>query len=65
VKQIAGAVARRIVNYLHVEDEVEQGEDFGFIKFGSRLDVYLPLDSKIEVKLNQIVRSGVTVIATV
>lgn len=65
VKQIAGAVARRIINYLNVEDEVEQGVDFGFIKFGSRLDVYLPLDSKIKVQLNQTVRSGVTVIATV
>ena len=57
-RQIAGAVARRIVNYAKVGDEVVQGEDAGFIKFGSRVDLFLPLDSKIKVELNQIVKGG-------
>jgi phosphatidylserine decarboxylase len=63
VKQIAGAVARRIVNYLKVGQRVEQGSEMGFIKFGSRVDVLLPLNSKVEVALNQTVLGGVTVIA--
>src|SRR5919206_2054272 len=53
VKQIAGAVAKRIVNYLKPGQEVHQGEEMGFIKFGSRVDLLLPLDTKIEVKINQ------------
>ena len=57
-RQIAGALARRIVNYAKVGDEVVQGEDAGFIKFGSRVDLFLPLDSKIKVELNQIVKGG-------
>ena len=57
-RQIAGAVARRIVNYAKVGDEVVQGKDAGFIKFGSRVDLFLPLDSKIKVELNQIVKGG-------
>lgn len=63
VKQIAGAVARRIVNYLKVGQRVEQGAEMGFIKFGSRVDVLLPLGTKVEVSLNQVVQGGVTVIA--
>ena len=57
-RQIAGALARRIVNYAKVGDNVVQGEDAGFIKFGSRVDLFLPLDSKIKVELNQMVKGG-------
>jgi phosphatidylserine decarboxylase len=64
VKQIAGAVARRIVNYLKVGQKVEQGAEMGFIKFGSRVDVLLPLGSEVHVKMNEVVRGGVTVLAT-
>jgi len=63
VKQIAGAVARRIVNYLKVGQKVEQGAEMGFIKFGSRVDVLLPPGTKVEVKLNQMVVGGITVLA--
>lgn len=63
VKQIAGAVARRIVNYLSVGQVVEQGREMGFIKFGSRVDVLLPVGTKVNVTLNQVVKGGVTVIA--
>lgn len=63
-KQIAGAMARRIVNYAEVGENVQQGEDSGFIKFGSRVDVLLPLGSAITVKLNQKVVGGKTCIAT-
>ena len=62
-RQIAGAVARRIVNYSNFGDEVVQGKDAGFIKFGSRVDLFLPLDSKVKVKLNQKVIGGETVIS--
>ena len=62
-RQIAGAVARRIVNYARVGDNVIQGDDAGFIKFGSRVDLFLPLDSKIKVELNQIVKGGEDTIA--
>lgn len=62
-RQIAGALARRIVCYLKEGDEVLQGEQFGFIKFGSRVDVFLPIGSEINVELNQIVKGGVTVLA--
>jgi phosphatidylserine decarboxylase len=65
VKQIAGAMAKRIVNYLKVGEKVEQGKEMGFIKFGSRVDVLLPLDSIINVKLNQMVKGGVSVLATI
>ena len=57
-RQIAGAVARRIVNYAKIGDEVVQGTDAGFIKFGSRVDLFLPLDSKIKVELDQIVKGA-------
>ncbi len=63
VKQIAGAVARRIVNYLQVGQQVEQGREMGFIKFGSRVDVLLPLGTTVNVKLNEVVKGGITVIA--
>ncbi len=63
VKQIAGAVARRIVNYLKVGQQVEQGDEMGFIKFGSRVDVLLPPGAKVEVELNQVVKGGITVLA--
>ncbi len=63
-RQIAGALAKRIVNYAEVGDNVQQGDDAGFIKFGSRVDLYLPLDSTITVKLNQKVVGAKTCIAT-
>ena len=64
-RQIAGAVARRIVNYAKVGDSVSQGDDAGFIKFGSRVDIYLPLDCAITVKLNQKVIGAKTCIASI
>ena len=64
VKQIAGALAKRIVNYLQVGQKVEQTNEMGFIKFGSRVDLLLPVGTKINVALNQVVQGGVTVIAT-
>tara|TARA_B110000003_G_scaffold195980_1_gene194689 strand:+ start:932 stop:1579 length:648 start_codon:yes stop_codon:yes gene_type:complete len=62
-RQIAGFLARRIVNYAKKDQNVVQGNDAGFIKFGSRVDLFLPLDTKLNVKLNQKVRGGETVIA--
>ena len=62
-RQVAGAVARRIVNYAKVGQQVVQGTDAGFIKFGSRLDIFVPLDFEIRVGLNESVRGGETVIA--
>ena len=62
VKQIDGKVARRIVYYLEEGDTIEQGADFGFIKFGSRVDLFLPLDTKINIKLGQKVKGGITII---
>lgn len=64
VKQIAGALAKRICNYLEVGQKVEQGNEFGFIKFGSRVDLLLPVGTTINVQLNEVVKGGVTVIAT-
>ena len=64
VKQIAGALAKRIVNYLQVGQKVKQTEEMGFIKFGSRVDMLLPAGTTINVELNQVVQGGVTVIAT-
>ena len=64
VKQIAGAVARRIVNYLEVGNSVKQTNEYGFIKFGSRVDLLLPIGTKINVCLNEVVQGGVTVLAT-
>lgn len=62
VKQIAGALAKRIVNYLKPGDKVEQGGEMGFIKFGSRVDLLLPVDAKVSVKINEKVKGGVTVL---
>jgi phosphatidylserine decarboxylase len=62
-RQIAGALARRIVWYVKEGDKVEQGEQFGFIKFGSRVDVFLPLGSKINVEIGEVVKGGTTVLA--
>jgi phosphatidylserine decarboxylase len=64
VKQIAGALAKRIVNYLQPGQEVTQCNELGFIKFGSRVDVLLPPGTKVNVQLNQVVKGGVTVLAT-
>lgn len=64
VKQIAGAVAKRIVNYLEVGQQVEQGQEMGFIKFGSRVDLLLPVGTKLNVELNAVVKGGVTILAT-
>ena len=64
-RQIAGALAKRIVNYAEVGTDVVQGSDSGFIKFGSRVDVFVPLGTKIDVDLNQKVRGGESIIATV
>lgn len=63
VRQIAGALARRIVCYAHTHEKINQGCELGFIKFGSRVDVFLPLTAKLEVKLDQKVKGGVTVLA--
>jgi phosphatidylserine decarboxylase len=63
-RQIAGAVARRIVNYAKKDKQVIQGEDAGFIKFGSRIDIFVPLDMKINVSLDQKTRGGETIIAS-
>ena len=65
VKQIAGALAKRIVNYLEKGQKAEQGKEMGFIKFGSRVDLLLPAGTTVNVALNQVVKGGVTVIATV
>lgn len=64
VKQIAGAVARRIVNYLKADQKVQQGSELGFIKFGSRVDVLLPVGTKVHVTLNEVVKGGITVLAS-
>jgi len=63
-RQIAGAVARRIVNYAIKGKKVVQGEDAGFIKFGSRIDIFVPLEMKICVELEQKTKGGETIIAS-
>lgn len=63
MRQIAGAMAKRIVNYLNKGDRVQQGADMGFIKFGSRVDVFLPLDAEVEVSMGQKVKGNHTVLA--
>ncbi len=63
LRQIAGAMAKRIKTYLQVGEKVKQGEDMGFIKFGSRVDILLPLDAKIKVEIGQKVKGNKTVIA--
>ena len=64
-RQIAGAVARRIVNYAKVGDKAIQGNDAGFIKFGSRVDLFLPIGTKINVVIDQFVKGGIDQIASV
>ena len=64
VKQIAGALAKRIVNYLKTGQTVKQTDEMGFIKLGSRVDLLLPLDAKIHVKIGDKPQGGVTVIAS-
>jgi phosphatidylserine decarboxylase len=64
VKQIAGALAKRIINYLQVGQKVAQTNELGFIRFGSRVDVLLPIGTKVDVQLNQVVQGGVTVLAS-
>lgn len=63
-RQIAGALAKRIVYYVKEGQKVEQGSEMGFIKFGSRIDVFLPTDAKVHVSINQKTRGGETVIAS-
>ena len=63
-RQIAGALARRIVNYAKKDMQVVQGTDAGFIKFGSRVDLFLPLNSNIKVELNEVVKGAQNIIAT-
>lgn len=62
-RQIAGALAKRIVNYANEGDEVIQGSDAGFIKFGSRVDLFLPLNTNVKVNIGDTVKGGVQVIA--
>ena len=64
-RQIAGALARRIINYAKIGQNVIQGDDAGFIKFGSRVDLFLPLKTKIKVNLNDHVKGGIDSIAEV
>jgi len=64
VKQIAGALAKRMINYLTVGQKVEQSAEYGFIKFGSRVDLLLPIGTTVNVQLNEVVKGGVTVLAT-
>ena len=63
-KQIAGALAKRICNYTKVGQLVKQGDEYGFIKFGSRVDILLPVGTTINVGLNEVVKGGVTVLAS-
>ncbi len=65
VRQIAGAVARRIVTYAKEEQEVKQGDELGFIKFGSRVDVFLPVGTEIEVPILQQVKANKSIIAKI
>jgi phosphatidylserine decarboxylase len=63
IKQIAGALAKRIVNYVRAGQKIQQTEEVGFIKFGSRVDLLLPLNANIKVKIGDLPKGGVTVIA--
>lgn len=62
-RQIAGALARRIKWYVKEGQPMEQGEEFGFIKFGSRVDIFLPLDAQVNVKIGDVTKGGRTIIA--
>lgn len=63
MRQIAGALARRICYYVKEGDVVKQNDEFGFIRFGSRVDLYLPLGTKVDVKIGDVVKGGISVIA--
>ncbi len=65
MSQVAGAMARRIINYVKVGDAVDQSTELGFIRFGSRVDLYLPLDTKLQVQLNDKVKGSQTIIGTI
>ena len=65
VKQIAGALARRIVNYAVPGEQAKQNEELGFIKFGSRVDLLLPVGTKVNVKLGDTVKNGISILATI
>lgn len=65
IRQIAGFVARRIVWYCHEDDHVKQGDELGFIKFGSRVDLFLPLDAKIKVEIDEKVQGGISILAEI
>jgi phosphatidylserine decarboxylase len=65
IRQIAGAVARRIVTYSRVDQEVRQGDELGFIKFGSRVDIFLPVGTKVEIPILQHVRANKSIIARI
>jgi phosphatidylserine decarboxylase len=65
IRQIAGFVARRIVWYCHEDDWVKQGDELGFIKFGSRVDLFLPLDAKIKVEIDEKVQGGISILAEI
>lgn len=64
LRQVAGALAKRIEHYVKTGDTAKQGEELGFIKFGSRVDLYLPLDAQIKVKIGDMVQGNITTIAT-
>jgi phosphatidylserine decarboxylase len=63
VKQIAGALAKRIMNYATVGEQVRQNDELGFIKFGSRVDLLLPIGTKVNVKIGEQVKNGISVLA--
>jgi phosphatidylserine decarboxylase len=65
LRQIAGALARRIVTYSEAGNAIKQNEELGFIKFGSRVDMYLPIGTKVDVKIGDVVQGGVSRIATI
>jgi phosphatidylserine decarboxylase len=65
IRQIAGAVARRIVTYARANQEVKQGDELGFIKFGSRVDIFLPLGTEIEIPILQQVKANKSIIAKI
>jgi phosphatidylserine decarboxylase len=65
MRQVAGVMARRIVCYAHEGEQVKQNQEMGFIKFGSRVDLFLPLDTEIDVALEDVVRNGITPIAKI
>jgi len=65
MSQVAGAMARRIINYVKVGDSVDQSTELGFIRFGSRVDLYLPLDTQLQVKINDKVKGSQTIIGKI